>query len=92
MLDKLAGIETRFAEITQLLADPEIASDYTRVTEYAQERARIEPIVSLATQYRNTTQSLTDAKSLLDDIEMRPMVEDEIEAVSYTHLTLPTIA
>ena len=32
MLDKLAGIEARFAEITQLLADPEIATDYTRVT------------------------------------------------------------
>ena len=47
MLDKLAGIEARFAEITQLLADPEIATDYTRVTEYAQERARIEPIVCL---------------------------------------------
>ena len=42
MLDKLAGIETRFAEITQLLADPEIASDYTRVTENAQERPLIE--------------------------------------------------
>ena len=79
MLDKLAGIEARFAEITQLLADPEIATDYTRVTEYAQERARIEPIVSLAIQYRETSQSLTEAESLLDDIEMRSMVEDEIE-------------
>ncbi|SVC16869.1 uncharacterized protein METZ01_LOCUS269723, partial [marine metagenome] len=88
MLDKLAGIETRFAEITQLLADPEIATDYTRVTEYAQERASIEPIVSLAIQYRKTTQALIDAKSLLDDIEMRPMVEDEIEVLRSTVETL----
>jgi len=84
MLDKLAGIEDRFAEITNLLADPEVASDYTRVTEYAQERARIEPIVSLASKYRETKQSLSDTESLLEDIEMRPMVEDEIGVLQST--------
>ena len=84
MLDKLAGIEDRFAEITNLLADPEVASDYTRVTEYAQERARIEPIVSLASKYRETKQSLSDTESLLEDIEMRPMVEDEIGVLRNT--------
>ena len=84
MLDKLAGIEERFAEITNLLADPEVASDYTRVTEYAQERARIEPIVSLASKYREAKQSLSDTESLLDDIEIRPMVEDEIGVIRST--------
>ena len=84
MLDKLAGIEARFAEITNLLADPEVASDYTRVTEYAQERARIEPIVSLASKYREAKQSLSETESLLDDIEIRPMVEDEIGVLRST--------
>ena len=42
MLKKLAGIEARFEELNRMLADPEVATDYTQVSEYAQERARIE--------------------------------------------------
>ncbi|MDP6792749.1 MAG: PCRF domain-containing protein, partial [Anaerolineales bacterium] len=79
MLEKLSGIEARFEELTQMLADPEVASDYTRVSEYAQERARIQSIVSLARQYRESTQTLQDTEALLDDPEMRSMAEAEID-------------
>ena len=61
-----------------MLADPEVASNYTRVSEYAQERVRIEPIVSLARQYRKSTQTLEETEVLLDDPEMRSMAEAEI--------------
>ena len=75
MLENLSGIEARFEELNLLLADPEVASDYTRVSEYAQERARIEPIVSLARQYRESMQTLEETESLLDDVEMRSMAD-----------------
>jgi len=81
MLKKLSGIEARFEELSQLLADPEVASDYTRVSEYAQERARIEPIVLLASQYRESTQTLKETEALLADPEMRSMAEAEIAAL-----------
>ena len=81
MLKKISGIEARFEELNQLLADPEMASDYTRVSEYAQERARIEPIVSLARQYRESTQTLKETEALLADPEMRSMAEAEIAAL-----------
>ena len=77
MLEKLDGIEARFEELTKLLADPTVASDYTKVTEYAQERAKLEKIVSVSRQYRKAKQSLTDTESLLDDVEMRSMAEEE---------------
>jgi peptide chain release factor 1 len=78
MLEKLSGIEARFEELNMLLADPEVASNHTRVTEYAQERVRIEPIVSLAGQYRENTRTLEETGALLDDPEMRSMAEAEI--------------
>ncbi len=81
MLKKLSGIEARFEELNQLLADPEVASDYARVSEYAQERARIEPIVSLARQYRESMQTLEETEALLADPEMRSMAEAEIAAL-----------
>ncbi len=99
MLKKLSGIEARFEELNQLLADPEVASDYARVSEYAQERARIEPIVSLARQYRESTQTLEETEALLADPEMRSMAEAEISALRpaiekleqrILHMLLPT--
>ena len=99
MLKKISGIEARFEELNQLLADPEMASDYTRVSEYAQERARIEPIVSLARQYRESTQTLEETEALLADPEMRSMAEAEISALRpaiekleqrILHMLLPT--
>jgi len=81
MIKKLSGIEARFEELNQLLAHPEVASDYTRVSEYAQERARIEPIVSLARQHRESTGTLAETEALLADPEMRSMAEVEIAAL-----------
>ena len=81
MIKKLYGIEARFEELNQLLAHPEVASDYTRVSEYAQERARIEPIVSLARQHRESTGTLAETEALLADPEMRSMAEVEIAAL-----------
>ncbi len=81
MLEKLSGIEARFKYLIQILANPEVATHNTRVSEYAQERARIEPIVSLARQYRESTQALEETETLLDDPEMRSMAEAEIAAL-----------
>ena len=81
MLEKLAGIEARFEELNRMLADPEVATDYTQVSEYAQERARIEPIVVLARKYRESTRTINEAEALLDDPEMRSMAEAEISAL-----------
>ena len=81
MLKKLAGIEARFEELNRMLADPEVATDYTQVSEYAQERARIEPIVVLARKYRESTRTINAAETLLDDPEMRSMAEAEISAL-----------
>ena len=81
MLKKLAGIEARFEELNRMLADPEVATDYTQVSEYAQERARIEPIVVLARKYRESTRTIKEAETLLDDPEMRSMAEAEISAL-----------
>ena len=81
MLDKLIGIENRFEELTQLLADPEIASDYTKASEYSQERSRLEKIVLLARDYRKTKQSVFDAEALLNDSELRSIAEEELETL-----------
>jgi peptide chain release factor 1 len=80
MLDKLAGIEARYEEVDRLLADPAILNDYTKVTELAQERSSIEPIVEAYKQYRRATQELAEAEALIEsesDPDLKAMAEEE---------------
>ena len=84
MLDKLAGIETRYQELEQLISDPEVVADYTRVVEYSKERASLEDIVTAYRTYRDQMQELDDAREMLndeEDPELLAMAEEEITSL-----------
>jgi peptide chain release factor 1 len=78
MLDKLVGIEDRYAEINRLLL--EVGNDYQRAMELNIERAEIEPLVTKAQVYRQSLANLEEARTLLssDDLELRQLAEGEI--------------
>lgn len=89
MLERLSKIEERYQELTRLMADPDVAQNYERVTEYAKERAEIEEIVELYREYKNTAQELEETRPLLSgetDPEMRELAAAEIEQLE-TRLT-----
>ncbi len=79
MLDKLSGIEERYAEINRLLM--EVGGDYQRAAELNSERVELEPLVTLTREYRQVLQSLDEARALRDaeDEDMRSLAEAEIE-------------
>ncbi len=82
MLEKLASIEARYNELEKLLADPKVAQDYDRVTEYAKERSGLEEIVDAYRTYRRQVQELEDAQNMLreeSDPELRELAEIEVE-------------
>ena len=82
MLEKLAGIEARYAELEELLADPEVALDYEKVAEYAQERAELEDVVDTYRAYKVAEEELEGAQSILDeevDEELYEMARGEVE-------------
>ena len=72
MLERLAEVEARFDELTRLLADPEVIADHRRVEEIARERARLEGVVQLYREYRETAQALEDARAAAADAESDP--------------------
>ncbi len=79
MLERLAEIEARFAELTASLADPEIAGDYRRVQELNRERSHLEGVVELFRSFRGTEAALEEARALLRDAdeEMRDLGREE---------------
>jgi peptide chain release factor 1 len=77
MEDKLQGIEARYEEIHQELA--EVGQDYQRAADLGRERAELEPVVEAYREYKTVMSDLEQAEALLDseDAEMRELAQDE---------------
>ena len=85
MLEKVAAVVDRYNELERLMGDPEVASDYTLVAEYAQERSELEPVVRAYTELERVDKELEDARTMLEDEEsddMRQMVQDEVDRLA----------
>ena len=67
MIDKLANTEQRYDEIEQLMADPEVSSDYSRIQTLAKEQASIKVLVNLARRYRKVIRELEDVRTMARD-------------------------
>ncbi len=81
MIDKLALVEQRYDEIDQLLANPEVSVDYTRVETLAKEQASIRNLVSLSREYRKVRDDLEGVRLMLrdeSDQEIVALARDEM--------------
>ena len=79
MLDKLAGIENRYEEISRLLQ--EVGDDYQRAAELNKERIDLESIVEKSKEFRRDMERLEEARTVAgseEDPEMRQLAESEI--------------
>ncbi|MGB9300338.1 MAG: PCRF domain-containing protein, partial [Anaerolineae bacterium] len=84
MLEKLAHVEERYEELNTVLSDPDIASDYVKANEYAQERAELEEVVNTYRRYKQVQEELSDTRSLLHEnlgSEMSELALEEIASL-----------
>ncbi len=75
-------MENRFEELNELLSDPEIVGDYTRVQKYAKEQSAIREVVELSRRYRKVLEDLEDVKKMMQvesDPEIRELAKVEQE-------------
>ena len=85
MLDKIAQVVGRYEEIERQMADPIILADHTKLTQLAQERSDIEPLVQAYRQHQNLSEELDGAQELLeleDEAEMVAMAREEINKLT----------
>jgi len=77
--EKLAGIKSRYDELSSLLAAPDI--DGATFTKLSKEMGEISPLVEVIKEYEKATNGMKDAEALLADetldSEMRQMANDE---------------
>jgi peptide chain release factor 1 len=74
---KLDQLDARLAELDALLAAPETASDPERLRALSKERADIDPVVALYSDYRSAERDLAAADELARDAAMRDFADEE---------------
>ena len=67
MFENLAGVEGRFLELEQQLADPEVVSDIKKYTALLKEHKNMTPIVETYRVYKKAEEGLDEAKAILED-------------------------
>ena len=82
LTDRLEGLRERFVEVGALLAEPEVASDPSRLRALAREHAELSPIVECFVEYDRTIGSIEDAREFLagPDPDLRALAQEEIDA------------
>ncbi len=82
LLDKLEEIEHKYDELTKILSDPEIFSDYTKSQKYSKEQSDLEDIVKKIREYKGIISGMSEAEEILrdgGDDGMKELAELEIE-------------
>jgi peptide chain release factor 1 len=79
MVEKLVDqIESRFSELSELMADPEVINDRERYAEVGREYRALEPAHELAREWRTRTSDAEGAREMLaedgDDPELRELL------------------
>lgn len=91
MLDKIAKIVARYHELEQQMVAPDVLADHTKLTELAQERSELEPLVGLYERHRKASQELTDARHMLEleeDADLVAMAQEEVDGLTAEIVTL----
>ena len=80
LIQRLSDIETRYAELERLMAQPEVATNPTRLMELGRERAELEDLVQAYRALRRVDEQIQDAESLRreGDPDLTELAEAEI--------------
>src|ERR1700760_3082821 len=82
MFERLDQIESRYDELTNALASPEIVNDSAKYQKTAKAHSEIAPIVEKYREYKDLTKGIADSKALLaeeKDAEMRAYAQEELD-------------
>ncbi len=85
MLDKIQQVVARHEEIDVQMSDPAILADHVKLTQLAQERSDLDPLVAAFRKHTACTRELAEAKELADlsdDPEMTALAQDEIKLLT----------
>jgi len=82
MFERLENILKKSEELKLELTNPLVLNDYNKLKKLSKEQSDLEEIVNTYSIYKEKQSELEDAKSLLNDLELKEMVLVEIERLN----------
>ncbi len=85
LLNRLEGIDARFAEVSTLITDPSVIADMKRYVKLTKEYKELERLTSTTAQYRNALNAIDEAKELLaneSDPDLKAMAKEQLDAAT----------
>jgi len=85
MFERLDQIETRYEELTQALASPEVIGDSAKYQKTAKAHSEIAPVVEKYREYKDLKRGIAESKALLaeeKDAEMRAYAQEELDKLA----------
>ena len=81
LLDRLDGIDARFAEVSTLITDPSVINDQKRYISLLKEYKELSNLVKATERYRQLLADIEDAKATLqdDNADMRALAREQLE-------------
>lgn len=79
--DKLTPFIDRHNELSDLLSQPDIASDIKRMTDLSKEQSSLQKIVDKSKEYKQVLSDIKENKSLLYDAELGELAKEELKAL-----------
>ncbi len=83
--DRLVEIERRFDDLTAMMADPDVATNPTRLMEVGTERSELEDVVTVSRELKSIERQLQDANQMLQDEEDPELVQLAQEEINELH-------
>ncbi|MGH8012935.1 MAG: peptide chain release factor 1 [Candidatus Binataceae bacterium] len=83
MLERLNGIEERFAELVRRLSDPAVIANNREYAQLAKERAQLEEVATCVREYRRISEDIAGHQAVLegDDAELRELAKGELPSM-----------
>ncbi len=81
-LEKLEEIENKYDELTKILSDPEVFSDYTISQKYSKEQSDLEDVVQKIREYKKLLSGISEAEEILktdNDDGLKELAKAEID-------------
>lgn len=81
MLNKLAAIEEKYNELTNMLMDPAVLSNPAELQKYSKEQAELRPLVEKIEEYNKLLYDIEETEKLLKerDGDLRELAQAELE-------------
>ena len=80
-IEKMAAIECRYVEVSNLLGQPEVISRRQEFTKLSKEHAELDSLVNVWREHRKLGEELAEARAMLKeetDAEMRALAREEL--------------